>query len=59
MFTERSSLCTTGYEQLLPGRLDIVRVVRHETLMSKMAQLIIPDNIYNWIKEFFKDSLEA
>ena len=28
--------------------------VRHETLMNKMAQLNIPDNIYNWIKAFFE-----
>jgi len=27
--------------------------VRHETLMSKMATLRIPDNIYNWINDFF------
>jgi len=28
--------------------------VRHETLMNKMVQLNIPDNIYNWIKAFFE-----
>jgi len=28
--------------------------VRHETLMNKMAQLNIPDNIYNWIKAAFE-----
>jgi len=28
--------------------------VRHETLMNKVAQLNIPDNIYNWIKAFFE-----
>ena len=27
--------------------------VRHETLMTKMATLRIPDNIYNWINDFF------
>ena len=29
--------------------------VRHATLMSKMAQLQIPDNIYNWIMDFFEE----
>ena len=29
--------------------------VRHATLMSKMAQLQIPDTVYNWIKDFFQD----
>ena len=28
--------------------------IRHETLMNKMVQLNIPDNIYNWIKAFFE-----
>jgi hypothetical protein len=27
--------------------------VRHSTLMDKIAQLNIPDNIYNWIAEYF------
>jgi len=31
-----------------------LNTVRHETLMNKMAQLNIPDNIYNWIKAFFE-----
>jgi len=29
--------------------------IRHETLMNKMAQFIIPDNIYNWIKAFIEE----
>ena len=29
--------------------------VRHDTLMNKMTQLSIADNIYNWIKEFFQE----
>ena len=29
--------------------------VRHETLMNKMATLDLPDNILNWIREFFSD----
>jgi len=29
--------------------------VRHATLMSKLAQLAIPDNIYNWIRNFYQD----
>jgi len=27
--------------------------IRHATLMEKMANLQMPDNIYNWIKDFF------
>jgi len=29
--------------------------VRHHTLMTKMASLELPDNIYNWIYDFFRD----
>ena len=29
--------------------------VRHATSMSKIAQLDIPDNIYNWINDFFHE----
>ena len=29
--------------------------VRYDTLMSKLAQLAIPDNIYNWIRNFYQD----
>jgi len=29
--------------------------VRHETLVNKMATLDLPDNIFNWIREFFSD----
>ena len=29
--------------------------VRHATLMSKIAQLDNPDNIYNWINDFFHE----
>ena len=28
--------------------------VRHKTLLDKVAALAIPDNIYNWIVEFFR-----
>ena len=27
--------------------------VRHKTLMNKMVTLDLPDNIFNWIREFF------
>ena len=27
--------------------------VRHSTLMDKMAQLAMPDQVYNWIRDFF------
>ena len=29
--------------------------VRHDTLLSKMAMLDIPDAIYNWLVDFFQD----
>ena len=29
--------------------------VRHRTLMEKLAQLALPDHIFNWIAEFFQD----
>jgi len=29
--------------------------VRHATLMSKLKQLAIPGNIYNWIRNFYQD----
>jgi len=29
--------------------------VRHYTLMDKMAQMQMPDNIYNWVKDFFDE----
>ena len=28
--------------------------VRHSTLMQKMAILDLPDNIYNWIADYFE-----
>jgi len=29
--------------------------VRHFTLLEKLAQLDIPDNVYNWLTNFFCD----
>jgi len=29
--------------------------VRHDTLLSKMALLNIPDPVYNWLVDFFQD----
>jgi len=29
--------------------------VRHETLLKKMATFKLPDNMHNWIKDFFSD----
>ena len=29
--------------------------VRHSTLLEKMAQLDLPDNVYNWLVDFFSD----
>ena len=31
--------------------------VRHDTLLSKMATLRIPDNIYNWINDFLVSTI--
>jgi len=31
-------------------------IIRHAALMDKMAQLDLPDQTYNWIKDFFDDS---
>ena len=28
-------------------------MVRHSTLLAKLAQLDIPDNVYNWMVDFF------
>ena len=28
--------------------------VRHYTLLEKMAQLIMPDEVYNWLVNFFQ-----
>ena len=36
----------------LPTRM--FDTVRHATLMEKVAQLPIPDQVYNWIKDFFQ-----
>ena len=29
--------------------------IRHRTLMDKLADLPIPDRIYNWMVEYFQD----
>ena len=29
------------------------RLVRHSSLLHKLAQLELPDNIYNWLNDFF------
>ena len=31
--------------------------VRHVVLMEKMAKLRIPDEVYNWIKDFYDTAL--
>jgi len=33
--------------------------VRHKTLMNKMVTLDLPDNIFNWIREFFSDRYQC
>ena len=29
--------------------------VRHSTLLNKMADLDIPDHVYNWLVSYFRD----
>jgi hypothetical protein len=29
--------------------------IRHSTLLDKIAQLPIPDNVYNWLVDFFQN----
>ena len=33
----------------------IFYTVKHASLMHKLAQLAIPDSVYNWIVDFFRD----
>jgi len=33
--------------------------VRHATLLNKMALLALPDEVYNWIKNFFSSHLHC
>ena len=33
--------------------------VRHASLMNKLAQLAIPDSVYNWVVDFFQDHAPA
>ena len=51
--TVRTMLATNQYVHVFS--FDFTKAfdtVRHETPMSKLAQLQIPGNIYNWIKDF-------
>jgi len=50
----RTTLSTNQYVRVLS--FDFTKAfntVRHVTLMRKLATLRIPDNIYNWINDFF------
>jgi len=56
LHTVRSMLTSDDYVHVFS--FDLTKAfdtVRHETLMNKMASLELPDNIYNWIKDFFSD----
>lgn len=56
LHTVRSMLQSNEYVRLFS--FDLTKAfdtVRHSTLMAKMASLDIPDNIYNWICDFFCD----
>ena len=47
-------LSTNDYVRIIA--LDFLKAfdtIRHATLMEKMANLQMPDHIYNWIKDFF------
>src|ERR1051325_8526309 len=47
---------TTSYVRVIgPDFSKAFDSIRHDTLMNKMAKLDIPDNIYNFILNFFED----
>ena len=48
LHTVRSMLADNYYDFSKP-----FDTVRHASLMSKLAQLEIPDNVYNWAVDFF------
>jgi len=56
LHTVRTMLSCKEYVRIFA--LDFSKVfdtVCHSTLMAKMATLQLPDQVYNWIKNFFED----
>ena len=54
LHTVRSLLSTNAYVHVIAFDFSkAFDTVRHETMMSKMASLELPDNIYNWLHDFF------
>jgi len=54
LHTVGDMLATNGFVYIIA--LDFSKAfdtVRHSSLMDKMAQLAMPDQVYNWIKDFF------
>jgi len=52
----RSMLTTSDYVHVFAFDFSkAFDTVKHYTLMTKMASLELPDNIYNWINDFFRD----
>ena len=54
LHTVQSLLSTNAYVHVIA--FDFAKAfdtVRHETMMNKMASLELPDNIYNWLHDFF------
>ena len=46
LHTVADMLATNGFSKAF-------HTVRHSSLMDKMAQLAMPDQVYNWIRDFF------
>jgi len=56
LHTVRSMLMTSDYVRVFAFDFSkAFDTVRCYTLMTKMATLELPDNIYNWINDFFRD----
>jgi len=54
LHTVRSLLSTNAYVHVIAFDFSkAFDTVRHETMMNKMASLELPDNIYNWLLDFF------
>jgi len=54
LHTDCSELSTNSYMQVCALNFSkAFNTVRHATQMEKMVHLPIPDQVYNWIKDFF------
>jgi len=56
LHTVRSMLTDNDYVHIFAfDFLKAFDTVRHASLMNKLAQLAIPDSVYNWVIDFFQD----